>query len=271
MKRTHSFGIRLYGGERKSAKERALNARAAYEKKRNAAEKADILYRVSAFPDESAFFPGNTVLFGAYPRVSPNASAPVEWIVLETDGATALCIAKDCLFTSRYCETKTAEGEADPWTWENSLARAVCGRFFQKAFSAEEKARFVPKVMSGDAIGKRCRDFVFLLSAQEAQRFFPSDAERKAKPTVYAIRGGAWRGMRDDTREYTAWWLLPEKTKGGFMSGAVFPKYVQENGVAAWAGRNTHHADFTIRPCIRIRYKNDFATRPRIKIKYTNE
>ena len=76
-------------------------------------QKADISCDLPPFPDAGTFIPGNTVFVGAYPQKSPYDFSPIEWIVLDTDGASALCISKYCLVTSGYCDPKQAYGIHD--------------------------------------------------------------------------------------------------------------------------------------------------------------
>ena len=118
----------------------------------NLRKKVDVSCDLPPFPRESEFEVGNTVLIGAYPQKSAHDFSPIEWIVLEADGCVALCISKNCLITSGYC---------DP----------------QKAY--------------------------------------------------------------------------------GFADGSIYPKVVHYSGSFIFHGRNAYHGDFTIRPCVRIKYTNN--------------
>ena len=64
-------------------------------------------------------------------------------------------------------------------------------------------------------------------------------------------------GWTDDTKEYTSWWLLPEENAYGIPNGSIYPKAVFQMGEIQFHGRNISHIDFTIRPCVRIKFKND--------------
>lgn len=220
----------------------------------NLRQKADIRYDLPPFPHESAFKPGNTVLIGAYPQKSLHDFSPISWIVLETTGTTALCIARDCLITSGYCDPKKAYGKPELLWWENSLAREVCNHhFFDNAFSETEKARIVPRALSDVQLGAKCVDPVFLLSEREVLQYFPDCSQRKAKPTPYAIQKGAFPGW-GDANGYTCWWILPEENAYGCQDGSIYPKAVFYMGKIGFHGRNGYHTDFTIRPCIQIQY-----------------
>ena len=224
----------------------------------NLRKKADVDCELPPFPNKYDFFPGSSVFIGAYPQRNPYDFSPVEWIVLETDSSTALCITKDCLITSGYCDPEKAYGKREFLWWENSLGREICNRhFFETAFSEEEKARIIPKEMTEVQLGAKCTDPVFLLSEREVLRYFPLTYQRKAKPTPYAIQQGARLGWTDDTREYTSWWLLPEENAYGHQDGSIYPKAVFQMGEILFHSRNMYHGDFTIRPCIQIKYTND--------------
>jgi len=222
----------------------------------NLRKKADITEDLPPFPGGKEFFPGNTVFFGAYPQNSLYDYAPIPWLVLETTGTTALCITKDCIITTGYCDPNRAYGHPELLWWENSLAREVCNRhFYEHAFSEAEKARIIPKKASDIRLGKNPEDPVFLLSEQEVRRYFPTSEARKAKPTPYAIAKGARLGWTDATREYTSWWILPEEMASGDQIGGIFPKAVFQMGEIQYHGRNGYHTDFTIRPCIQIQFE----------------
>lgn len=218
-------------------------------------QKIDLDSELPPFPDEGAFFVGNTVLIGAYPQRSLHDFSPIAWTVLEVTDTTALCIAKDCLITSGYCDPH-APGKPEWIWWENSIARKICNcDFFESAFSEGEKARIIPRKVSGVQFGKECADRVFLLSEQEIRHYFPTDRQRMAAPTACAVQKGAFCWRWDEEKIYTGWWLLPEENAYGYQDGSIYPKAVFPNGEIQFHGRNVLHGDFTIRPCIQIQYK----------------
>lgn len=260
--RSETFGVYRYCFEQKSWEiDHSLTAEFAWDRPYGEPvlklrQKADISCDLPPFPQESEFFPGNTVLIGAYPQKSLHDYSPIEWIVLNTDGTTALCISKYCLITSGYCDPQEAYGKPELLYWENSLARKVCTEYFyDTAFSDEEKAHIIPRKMTAVEFGKECTDNVFLLSEQEVCCFFPESSQKQAKPTPYALHKGARIGWTEDTSDYTSWWILPEENAYGCQDGSIYPKAVFQMGEIQFHGRNAYHGDFTIRPCIQIRYK----------------
>lgn len=225
---------------------------------KNLRKKVDVDCDLPPFPNQYDFFPGSTVFIGAYPQRNPHDFSPIAWIVLETDGSTALCMAKNCLITTGYCDSQEAYGNPELLWWENSLARNICNQhFYDIAFSEAEKTRIIPKEMKEVQLGAKCTDSVFLLSEREVLRYFPLTYQRRAKPTPYAIQNGAGLGWGDEGRDYSSWWLLPEENVYGHQDGSIYPKAVFYPGEIQFHGRNAYHRDFTIRPCIQINYTND--------------
>lgn len=218
-------------------------------------QKVDLSEDLPPFPHKSAFEPGNTLFIGAYPQKSAHDFSPIAWIVLETNGTTALCLAKYGLIASGYCDPQRAYGKPELLWYANSLARDVCiHHFYETAFSEAERARLVPRTLSVLQLGAACADPVFLLSEQEVQRYLPNAAQRKAKPTPYAMQTGALPGWTPDTKAFASWWILPEENAYGLPDGSIYPKAVWPTGEIQFHGRNAYHTDFTIRPCIEIRY-----------------
>ena len=223
----------------------------------NPRKTVDIGVDLPPFPSEKEFFVGNTVMIGAFPQKTLHDFSAIPWIVLETDGTTALCISKDCLLTSGYCDPQIAYGRLEALLWKNSLAREVCNHsFFDRAFSEEEKLKLKPRKVFSSLTEEVCIDRVFLLSESEVLHYFPSNAQRKARPTTYAIQKGAWLGWTDDTKAYTSWWILPEEIADGFGNAMIYPKAVFQTGDIQFHGRNAYHIDFVLRPCIQVQYKN---------------
>lgn len=156
---------------------------------------------------------GETVVFGAYEQDGDtnDGAEAVEWIVLEVKDEKALLMSQYGLEAMPYNETEEA------MTWEQcSLRKWLNGEFYEKTFSAEEKGKIVlTKVLnnkeanSGVDGGEDTEDFVFLLSVEEAKKYFGEDVvvedgrnyntERAAKPSVYAatkpltiVTNGSW-------------------------------------------------------------------------------
>jgi hypothetical protein len=222
-------------------------------------KKADLSDDLPAFPNEKEFYPRNIVNFGAYPQESENDFSSIQWIVLSTDEETALCISKKALITCSYCNAEETLKTQEALFWENSLARQICNKYFyEDAFSEEEKKRIVPQTISSLRMGKKCTDPVFLLSEEQVIQYFPSEESRKAIPTTFAKENGALLyPYKDSDTIFAFWWILPqEEIFIDPQQSIVYPKAVLGNGEIRYHGRNIYHVDFTLRPCVRIRFVN---------------
>ena len=149
---------------------------------------------------------GETITFGRYPQRGADAGPePVEWIVLDVDGNTATLISKCALDAMPY------SGDEPVVTWEScTLRNWLNGHFADVAFTDDEQAMLVSsKVMAGvnpafpTDPGNDTQDRVYLLSIEEAERFFRSDWDRACAATAYAKARGAKTNREDTCR----WWL----------------------------------------------------------------
>ena len=127
-----------------------------------------------------------------------NGAEALEWIVLEVKDNKALLISRYGLEAMAYNETEEA------MTWEQCSLRAWLNtEFWYNAFSEEERERIEWTTVlnnsdanSGIDGGKDTEDFVFLLSVDEAKKYFGEDSveengrnynlNRATKPTAYA-------------------------------------------------------------------------------------
>ena len=166
---------------------------------------------------------GEIIRFGRYPQSGdPSAGAdPIEWIVLETNGETALLISRYGLVSKTFDEL---DGVV---TWDICTLRAwLNSDFLNEAFSGEEQACLETADVPVDYNphtwvdpGKDTRDKVFLLSVEEAERYFASDEERICFPTKKAIADDAWvRTKPGIGRGACQWWL---RTPGSLASFAA--------------------------------------------------
>lgn len=152
---------------------------------------------------------GDIVTFGHYEQDgdSANGSEPIEWIVLDTDGERATLISRYGLDVMPYNEDGHAGGSAQ-WKF-CSVREWLNTTFLNQAFSADEQARLETSVVtqegvipaSEDADGELL-DMVYLLSTDEAARYFPALWDRKCAATQAAVNKGA--GVYEGTSH---WWL----------------------------------------------------------------
>ena len=156
------------------------------------------------------------------------------WRALEVDreAETAILIAEESVCDKAYHD------KTENVTWEQcSLRKWLNEEYYEKTFSEEEKAAIQecelknpdnPKY--GTKGGNDTRDRVFLLSIDEAERYFKDDMDRAT---------GSW------------WWL---RSPGGEQN---YASIVLRDGVlGSYTSAGIHK--ITVRPAFRINLKSDF-------------
>ena len=166
---------------------------------------------------------GQSVIFGRYEQDNnlQNGAEPVEWIVLDVQDGKALLVSRYGLESKPY-GTEELKGI----TWEDSYLRAwLNSDFLSTAFNGEEQKAILPAdvnnsdsleysmVVEGDVFsseihavsGNNTRDYVFLLSCYETDRYFLTTGAAGCFPTEHAAANGAH--VFTDDRPITFWWL----------------------------------------------------------------
>lgn len=147
--------------------------------------------KVIAGADDTLFMvPGNTVVFGKYEQDNnmSNGQEPIEWIVLDCDGAKSL-------LRTRYA-IDTCHDDLVDYRWAQSDCRAwLNSGFLADAFSADEQSAILTTKLSnsietahpkfGADGGEDTEDRVFLLSYQEAVRYL-GEKPKEPRCTDYA-------------------------------------------------------------------------------------
>lgn len=150
---------------------------------------------------------GEIVTFGAYPQIKySDERVPVEWRVLDVRDGKALLLSDKVIdmvrFNEKYADT----------TWADSILRGwLNGEFYETAFNDAEKAEIAATKIStpdnalrGTKGGEDTEDKLFALSIEELEKYFPSPADRRAKPTGHADEDGVYTYSETG---YTIWWL----------------------------------------------------------------
>lgn len=131
--------------------------------------------------------------FGSYIQ-NGDRKEPIEWLILETDGKTALLISKypiDCgLDGVPYNEENTSV------TWEECTLRKWLNEdFYNTAFSKEEQSRIITSTVTtaenpeyDTNPGNDTQDKIFLLSIAETEMYFESDGARICANTWWWLR-----------------------------------------------------------------------------------
>ena len=150
---------------------------------------------------------GDIITFGSYEQDNDleNGKEPIEWQVLDVQDGKALVISKYGLINKPYNVAMTNI------TWETcTLRKWLNNEFINSVFSSKERDMIITTKLSnpdnpkyGTNGGNDTEDKVFLLSINEANKYFSSDEERKCKPSVYAKE----KGIRIADNGNCWWWL----------------------------------------------------------------
>ena len=199
---------------------------------------------------KKVFSAGMYLVFGSYPQTNTGKDdTPIEWLILESDGETALLISRYALDCKPYNE------KYEDATWETCTLRGwLNNEFYNRAFSTEEKQYILRSDVSADKNpkystnpGNTTKDKVFLLSVVEANKYFQSDDARKCAPTDYAIQQGASTSdsYKVEGRKACWWWL---RSPGSYSNYAALVSTVGSINVNIVSRSNN-----AVRPCVRVR------------------
>ncbi|MBQ5969665.1 MAG: hypothetical protein IJL52_06070 [Clostridia bacterium] len=171
-----------------------------------------------ALAQDTPVTPGNTgeyITFGSYEQDNDesNGPEPLEWLVLDRDGDKVFVVSKCGLKNKQYNK------ERIDITWETCELRTwLNDTFYNSAFSSTEKSKILTTTVINDdnaeygtAGGNDTQDKVFLLSVDEANKYFSSNAERTCEVTAYAsVHGtGTWTGRSASGQMISVcWWWL---------------------------------------------------------------
>lgn len=136
---------------------------------------------------------GDTIIMGSYEQdnIMENGKEPLEWIVLDVQGNSAMLLSKYCIDTVIFYPERV------PMYWGKSDLRAwMNGDFLKETFTPEEQAHILTTIVENDnphgmkGAGDDTLDKIYLLSKAETLHFFPEMADRVAYPTEYAKSKG---------------------------------------------------------------------------------
>lgn len=166
------------------------------------------------------------IAFGSYPFFEDGLKKPIEWIVLAENNSSMLLISDKGLDAQAY-----NENEGDNRFENSSLASWLAKDFADAAFNASEKSMLEKKP--------------FILTAEEAVKYFKDDAKRTMTPTPYAVTRGV-----SEFKDGTSWWWLA--TPGSMSVSAA---YVSYKGKVKKEGEFVVLKSIAVRPAIIIRKK----------------
>ena len=120
-----------------------------------------------------------TLSFGSYYQMNDKTKKPIEWIVLEKNENRVLLLSKYVLDARQY---HSGDGKTNVVWKDSDLRKWMNGEFFESILDAMERKLVSPQ-----------GDRVFCLEKAEAEKYFPSDEDRKCVSTAYAMDQGAAR------------------------------------------------------------------------------
>ncbi len=138
------------------------------------------------------------IQFGNYPQTLHGDIKPIEWQILLIEDNKMFVISKYGL------EAKRFDGSSNDWK-KSEIRQWLNDYFYNKAFNFQEKKYIKPFNLSD--VGTI--DKIFLLSQEEAEKYFSNNKARKCKSTGYAKKNGAWVADSSwgDNAGYSWWWL----------------------------------------------------------------
>ena len=201
------------------------------------------------FDDE--VFLGAIIQFGRYPTRKDNSFTPLDWYVIQVEDDYATIITDQCI------DCRPFHGSRGPITWAASDIRTWLNTvFLDRAFNADE-ASAILKTELNNSICNGCGmygggdtvDNVFLLSVDEASKYFADRIDLATTVTEFAEK----RGSYCDENKQGFWWL---RSPGGVEDSV---SYVAPNGyIHSYDGRMAVSDDYSVRPAVRIRLKRRY-------------
>ena len=193
---------------------------------------------------------GSLIKYGKYEQDndSSNGIEDIEWIILAKDDNKMLVISDKAIDCKPY-NTSSAN-----ITWETcSLRNWLNNDFINSAFSATEKTMISSVKVSADKnpdydtdAGNDTEDKVFLLSIEEANRYFKYDSERQCVLTEYAKANGAYT-YEIDGASNCFWWL---RSQGGYSNKSA--SVVNSDGTVSKYGNAVDDNRDCVRPAMWI-------------------
>lgn len=192
---------------------------------------------------------GNTVIFGFYeqdgdPETIPASNERMEWIIADKSGDEVLLISKYAIETASFSEepSKWSKSELRRWLNEDFYLRY----FFtnEREIIISKRNTTIQKTESSEESTDTSNDYLFLLSENEAKKYFASDDERSVLATEYVKSTGVYVNPDNSTVYY---WLRTLSPNGEVM-------YVNGAGAINEAGRESN-AELCVRPAVWVKAK----------------
>ncbi|MEI6578586.1 MAG: DUF6273 domain-containing protein [Eubacteriales bacterium] len=171
---------------------------------------------------------GDTVHFGRYEQDNKkiNGKEAIAWRVLAVKNGKALLISVNNLDCLPF-DIQPLYFAVSSVTWERcSLRKWLNNDFLKEAFTEKEQTVIAKTMLVSGGCGedsdKKIPDKVFLLSTEEAEKYFESDEARISINTKYAQ--AKWEKTNENADLSGSWWL---RTPGSSAGSAL---YVEDFG-----------------------------------------
>lgn len=211
---------------------------------------------------------GTTISFGTYKQDDDSEVDPIEWTVIDKKNTELLLISTYGLDIMQYSGTH----------WMDSKVRRVLnGSFLENSFSEEQRNCIIQTSVTADLNtdyssdqGKTTEDFIFLLSIDEAQKYFSNDSERCCKITKYVYEleknraVGEWNAELEENKPYIeealkkieslggncTWWLRTNGKSDGYAAVVTSKGKIDTEGYSSGTMQGT--TSIAIRPTMKI-------------------
>lgn len=210
-------------------------------------EAIQVFSTLNGYKDSADRCYGYVIELGSYEQDgnASNGKERIEWQVLDVKNGKALVISKYGLDAKPYNDAY------EKTTWEQCSLRAwLNGVFLDTAFTDEDRERIIESDVSADKNpkystdpGNDTKDKVFLLSIDEANKYFASDDARICQPTAYAVENGAYK----NDKNAACWWWLRSPAYNQYYAANVYA-----DGVVRTDGSDVGCVSVAVRPALWI-------------------
>ena len=180
---------------------------------------------------------GSTIVFGSYYQTDSTKKEPIEWQILAVEGNKSLIISKKILDCKKYNESYESV------TWEScSIRKWLNNEFKNLAFSESEQQRIQTTCVTNKNNptyntngGSNTTDKIFLLSIEDACKYFSTDDERACMATEYAKEKGI---HVDSFSGNSQWWLCSPGNDQDFASYVFVDGFIEAHGHIVTSNNN---------------------------------
>lgn len=198
---------------------------------------------------------GDTIPFGTMNTdYIKSGDERIMWYVADRQGNEVLLVSVYALSPGEFHNVY----EVNCWA-NSSMREFLNGTCYEDYINDYEKTLVIESDIEtpmnevyGTSGGRMVKDYVFLLSAEEAAMYFADDAARRLQSTQAAARDGVNVDIRDGVnyteRDNNTWWWLRTMGEDGKKTAVV-----NTQGVIDYEGRHSTVASGGIRPAMWVR------------------